>query len=138
MQALAGTGTTITEVINVIKIEKDSFDDKVPMEQQEKSIHSAEVQTVLPAGREESQSIMYTIKAQPETCEWIKLNPSCFVSNRWGRPLSKATARKKKSRATGKILNTVLDLKRTAGVCFEGGYALSQSPYGLFKYWCHS
>ena len=37
-------------------IEDDSVDDKVP----------------------ESKPIMYTRKTQPETCELIQLNPSCF------------------------------------------------------------
>ena len=49
LQALAGTGTTITVVIDMITIEDDSVDDEVQME-------------VLPVGREEYQPIMYTLE----------------------------------------------------------------------------
>ena len=78
LEALGGTGTTTAEVIDVITIEDISVNDEVP--------------AALPAGREELQPIMYTRRTQPETCELIKLNPSCFDFNRWGKPLSKATA----------------------------------------------
>ena len=95
LQALADTGSTVTEVVDIITIEDELIEEREDEAEEGDTTGGA------------TAAIMYTRRTKPDSSQLIELNPSCFDFNRFQQRVSYSAARKRKSRAMGKIIDAI-------------------------------